>query len=591
MIQDQNQEPKPGFLKEIYDAAPTPAPPAGGWARLEAELASTKSKPAAYLWWMGIAAVALVGIGLGVNSGVWQNKDASTQLATAQLASAQKPSAEPASTQNHSAGPASTQLATAQKPSAEPASTQNLSAEPATAAFNAAGPKSATSIPLNSVAKASSARPVVQEQTLTQSANTASSTAFTNALPAPFVKPAYAASAPKTAGNELAQIARKTATDPGAAALPKPDLPTAQKLAAPNVQKAQTQQLKGDEAQNNGAALRASAPAAVAKEGLPVPSQQASNLPSLVASQKNTAAGNAPQQTNATTAATATESIAKTTSATRASSANSSPANNTDEAAARANKDIAQETKANTKPDTKPDTNLITNPNTKPEANPDTNPATRPLEVVKTQTQARSLFFYELTARALLRQRNAQLKTRGDNARLAWASPQPTVLPGLEVAGSVGYRITRTLALGAQAGLGGWQETLSTDISYQATTPTLVQVPGTNTYTLELPYSKPITQNKTWGVLQAHSELWLRVCPKTLPIALQLAATLDAWRTTGSDVKTHQPILGWAVSMRYQPGHYFFEAGLRRPMGSALSVPDYYSITYQMGTIGIGYTW
>jgi hypothetical protein len=109
---------------------------------------------------------------------------------------------------------------------------------------------------------------------------------------------------------------------------------------------------------------------------------------------------------------------------------------------------------------------------------------------------------------------------------------------------------------------------------------------------MELPYGKAVTETSTWGVLQAHTELWLRYAPKTLPIALQVAATVDMMRTTGNTKPTADGVRpGWAATLRYQPGHFFYEAGLRQPLGNSVTMPQYYKIKYQYISVGIGYTW
>jgi hypothetical protein len=110
----------------------------------------------------------------------------------------------------------------------------------------------------------------------------------------------------------------------------------------------------------------------------------------------------------------------------------------------------------------------------------------------------------------------------------------------------------------------------------------------------DAPYGKAVTQSTQWTMAQAHSELWFRFAPKTLPLSIQAAATLDALRTAGEKgpvPETHKINPGWAMAIRYQPGHYFYEAGIRQPHNTSVTVPEYYKIKYQFVSVGIGYSW
>jgi hypothetical protein len=217
----------------------------------------------------------------------------------------------------------------------------------------------------------------------------------------------------------------------------------------------------------------------------------------------------------------------------------------------------------------------------------------KPEEVIKTQKKVNIPFFFEATGRLLLRQRDAKLESRADYAHLSWTQPQPKVLPGLELAGSVGYRVSPTFSLGTQLGLGVWQEKLDVDVS-QKEGATALTAAGTNTFVADANYGKAITNTTQWTMAQAHTELWIRYSPKTMPLAIQAAATLDALRTAGDkgpEPRAHKFNPGWAVALRYQPGHFFYEAGVRQPQRNSVIVPDYYKIKYQFVSVGIGYSW
>jgi hypothetical protein len=215
-------------------------------------------------------------------------------------------------------------------------------------------------------------------------------------------------------------------------------------------------------------------------------------------------------------------------------------------------------------------------------------------EVVPTKKEKQNRLTFEAGARVLLRQRNASLEQNADYTKLAWAQPQPRVLPGLELFGGIGYKATKSIVVGTSLGLGGWQEKLGIDVTALSKTPVMQRNPQTGAFSMELPYDKTISHTYQWSVAQAHTELWVRYVPKTIPLIVTLGPTLDIVHRYGSGDNTptgNLTQLGLAATMRYQPGRLFYEAGLRQPVGNSVLVPNYYRINYQYILVGIGYTW
>jgi hypothetical protein len=218
---------------------------------------------------------------------------------------------------------------------------------------------------------------------------------------------------------------------------------------------------------------------------------------------------------------------------------------------------------------------------------------TKPATVVPTKTTSKGHLTYEVGAHLLLRQRKAALEGRADYTKLAWSSPQPRVLPGLELFASIGYKQTKNFSVGTAIGIAGWQEKFGMDVTQLASEPHMTELPN-QTYVIEVPYGVSQSQVYQWNVLQTHAELWVRYSPKTMPLVLQAAPTVDILKPFGGSGQTPKEIIyrpGLAVTMRYMPGHVFYEAGIRQTFGPSIKVPNYFHLNYQFVSVGLGYSW
>lgn len=216
----------------------------------------------------------------------------------------------------------------------------------------------------------------------------------------------------------------------------------------------------------------------------------------------------------------------------------------------------------------------------------------KPEEAAKKKEPSR--LSWELGAHLLVRQRVAALSAREDRAKLNWSTPQPNILPGLELYGGLGYRLNRSLVVGGSLGLGLWQERLAVDVAKQDSNTTMTAL-GADVYQMAVGYQNPIRRTSQWMVAQTHTELWLRLAPEGAPVQLQVGPTVDVLTTfarVGDAAAGTRVMPGVAASFRFTSGRMYYDLGMRKPFGKAFNVPGYYTLQYQqLVTVGFGYTW
>ena len=526
---------KPGFLRGLYDAeGATPPPPAGGWQRLESELGGRRKRPMGWFW---MAAALLAGL-----VGYWTLLPAptdglmpGTKAQDVQVAPATSSSQEKAAAA--STAPTKNQEAT-QTQSVSPSENQNgtdaSSVENASAPAaerTGTGPTTKTN-PDPKTAIAFAKRRTVREP---RSGNETS-------LPGqkPLDKALLSEAGASTTGTHAKPYSTNPASETGARSARARRRGKAEGVGTTlAAAKSRPQAARSTE-------TSAEVPASVTPEPAIAQQSQPSALKEQPASPE--AVGEPANETNA--ALTKTEPM---------------PA-------------VAAIDSAKTKPATT--------------ETADAAKVRKPEEVAKKDQPSR--LSWELGAHLLVRQRVAALSAREDRAKLTWSTPQPNILPGLELYGGLGYRLNRSLVVGGSLGLGLWQERLAVDVAKQDSNTTMTAL-GADVYEMAIGYQNPIRRTSQWMVAQTHSELWLRLAPEGAPVQLQVGPTVDVLTTfarVGDAAAGTRAMPGVAASLRFTSGRMYYDLGMRKPFGKAFNVPGYYTLQYQqLVTVGFGYTW
>jgi len=546
---------KPGFLREIYEADPAPTPPEGGWARIEEALYATGKQPA-WLFWL--PAVLLVTVG-----SYWGMRPLPASTAKVNV---QNPIALRAEQATESA-------TNTRSTSSRLAKTQPDLGSSITASTKEVAPSTRASTD-NNIADLDASASAVRNQQKVATLPTAKETETeTHSFSVP----------PREAkrGANFQEGASVAELRPALSLKQKPSLNRAALLASTDAQ-----------------TMSETTPSAVARPSRARPrvggAYKGANVV-LAEQTPNTKNRNA--STNETGRETTTSDDSPNALASSTDNDKLEPLATPITAGAQNGYTAPTGMDGNVESAASAGTNKAMGDSTStlvklPLPKADSVAATKPAIVVPTKPKSKSLT-YEVGAHLLLRQRNAAIEGRADYTRLAWSSPQPRVLPGLELFASIGYKQTKTFSIGTALGIAGWQEKFGMDVTQLAAEPHMTELPN-QTYVMEIPYGVTQSQVYQWNVVQTHAELWVRYSPKTMPLVLQAAPTLDMLKPFGGNSQTPKETMyrpGLAVTMRYMPGHVFYEAGIRQTFGPSIKVPNYFHFNYQFVSVGVGYSW
>jgi len=526
---------KPGFLRGLYDAeGATPPPPAGGWQRLESELGGRRKRPMGWYW---MAAALLAGL-----VGYWALLPAPTD------------GLMPATTaQDGQVAPAS---ASSQEKVA-PASAPQTENQEAAQTPSVSTSENKTGTRASSVDKASA--PAAEHTRSTPTSKT-----FQDPKTAIAFAKRRTVRQPRS-GNETSQ--------PGQNPLDK----TLLSEAGASATGAQTQTYSTNPASETGArSARARRRGKAVGTALAV----AKRKPQTVGATET--ADELPASASAEAAVVQQGRPSILTEQPVSPEAAGEPANETNTA------------KNTTQTEALPAVAAVDSAKTKTALaeTADAAKVRKPEEAARKITPSR--LTWELGGHLLVRQRVAALSAREDHTRLTWSTPQPNILPGLELYGGLGYRLNRSLVAGGSLGLGLWQERLAVDVATQDSHTTMTALDA-DVYQMTLGYQNPIRRSSQWMVAQTHTELWLRLAPEGAPVQLQAGPTVDLLTTfarVGDAAAGTRAMPGVAASFRFTAGRMYYDLGMRKPFSKAFNVPGYYTLQYQqLVTVGFGYTW
>lgn len=528
---------KPGFLRGLYDAeGATPPPPAGGWQRLESELGGRRKRPMGWFW---MAATLLAGL-----VGYWTLLPAPTErlmpgttAQDVQLAPATSSSQEKV-----------TGASTTHTPNQEAAQTSSVSLS-----------ESQTGTASSAVDKASAPAAERTGTGPTTKTNPDPKTAIALAKRRTMREPR---SGNETSLPEQKPLDKVLLSDAGASTTGTHAKPYSTNPVSETGARSARARQRGKAAGVGtmlAAAKRSPQAARSTETSAEVP---ASGTPEAAVAQQN-------QPTSLTEQPISSEAVGEPTNETNA-------------------------TLTKTQAEPVPAVAAIDSAKTKPATTETADAAKvrKPEEVAKKKEPSR--LSWELGAHLLVRQRVAALSAREDRAKLTWSTPQPNILPGLELYGGLGYRLNRSLVVGGSLGLGLWQERLAVDVEKQDSNTTMTAL-GADVYQMAVGYQNPIRRTSQWMVAQTHTELWLRLAPEGAPVQLQVGPTVDVLTTfarVGDAAAGTRAMPGVAASLRFTSGRMYYDLGMRKPFGKAFNIPGYYTLQYQqLVTVGFGYTW
>lgn len=524
---------KPGFLRGLYDAeGATPPPPAGGWQRLESELGGRRKRPMGWFW---MAAALLAGL-----VGYWAILPAPTD-GFMPGTTAQDVQVAPASASSAGKG-----AVTAQPKSSMTEKVQNASAP------DAAKATSQVAASTSGAVSETESGPASTVKTTTQAPKTAIALAKRRTVRQP------------RSGNETSQPGQKPLdkallSDAGAST-------TGAQTKAYSTNPASETGARSARARGRGKAAGTALAVATRKNATPQ-SRKVAEAPS--SSTPEVAVAEQSQPSPVTEKPVSSETVGQ-------------PASESNTVSTQTLTEVSPAVAA---------VDSVKAKSTTPDS-PEVAKIRKPEESPKKDQPSR--FSFELGAHVLVRQRVAALSAREDHAKLTWSTPQPNILPGLELYGGLGYRLNQSLVVGGSLGVGLWQERLAVDVAKQDSNTTMTAL-GADVYEMAIDYQNPVRRTSQWMVAQTHSELWLRLAPKGAPVQLQVGPTVDVLTTfarAGDAAAGTRTMPGLAASFRFTAGRTYYDLGMRKPFGKAFNVPGYYTLQYQqLVTVGFGYTW